>query len=457
MRSPVISICSMPDTAAALAALTTVPVRLREGVVRGARQDGVIAFKGLPYAAPPVGPLRFRSPQPVAPWSGERAALSFADVAVQPPDAGLFAGDPHAMPACAMSEDCLCLNVWAPDAPGPHPVLVWLHGGGQILGGTARPVYDGAAFARQGIVCVTVGFRLGLFGYLALDEVLGEAYADSGNAALLDQIAALIWVRDQIAAFGGDPARVTLGGESAGAKNVAALMASPVAAPLFSRVIMQSGGGETAHSLNDAHEVAERFLRFSTLTPEALLTAPADALLALQTAFLAQGGRRFPFRPTFGTAVLPALPVEGLNPGTGKPLLISTARDEIGPLVSDADLEGPWREDQLSHDSAEAMDAQTREALAAAPLDPRATIKRRLLVEAEYAGPTRRFAEANRRAGGTSTLFCFDTPIDHGPLAGTVPHTADLAPLWGERGYYSDAAALPDLHGRAVAFIRAVD
>src|SRR5207244_2061062 len=164
---------------------------------------------------------------------GIRRATDFADAAPQPADAGFFPGDPDAMPPVPMSENCLCLNVWAPATGGPYPVLIWLHGGSQVLGGTARPVYDGAAFARQGIVCVTVGFRLGIFGYLELGELLGPDYAGSGNDGLADQLAALRWVRDNITAFGGDIGRVTLGGESAGAKNVAALMASPLARGLF--------------------------------------------------------------------------------------------------------------------------------------------------------------------------------------------------------------------------------
>ncbi|MGO4287394.1 carboxylesterase family protein, partial [Bosea sp. TAB14] len=146
------------------------------GRLRGVLSGGIRSFKGVPYAAAPIGPLRFRPPQPLAPWTGLREATTFAPAAPQPADPGFYPGDPDAMPAVPTSEDCLYLNIWSPAEAGPHPVLVWLHGGGQSVGGTSRPVYDGAVFARAGITCVTIGHRLGLLGFLEGGRIFGEEF-----------------------------------------------------------------------------------------------------------------------------------------------------------------------------------------------------------------------------------------------------------------------------------------
>jgi para-nitrobenzyl esterase len=142
------------------------------------------------------------------------------------------------------SEDCLCLNLWAPESRGPHPVFVWIHGGGFTGGHAFEPTYDGTEFAREGIVLITVGYRLGVFGFLDLESVLGATYAGSANNGLRDLIAALAWVRENVADFGGDPGRVTIGGESAGAKLTDILMGTPSASTLFHQMISESGGAE---------------------------------------------------------------------------------------------------------------------------------------------------------------------------------------------------------------------
>lgn len=213
---------------------------IADGAIRGARQPGgVRAFLGLPFAAPPVGALRWRAPQPPRPWAGVRAAERFGPRAMQQP---VF-GDMNFRSA-GMSEDCLYLNVWAPDvaAGAGLPVLVYFYGGGFVAGDGSEPRYDGAALARRGIVAVTANYRLGAFGFLAHPELSAEsAYGGSGNYAFLDQLAALGWVRQNIAAFGGDPGRVTVAGESAGSISVSALMASPLGRGLFAGAIGSSG------------------------------------------------------------------------------------------------------------------------------------------------------------------------------------------------------------------------
>jgi para-nitrobenzyl esterase len=209
------------------------------GEVRGLllrRPDGA-AFLGLPFAGPPVGDLRWREPAPVKPWSGIREASDFG-----PSCAQIDAGWNHDA-ATRGSEDCLYLNVWTPEWPvsSPKAVMVWLHGGAN-MGGTASFGYHGTALARHDVIVVTVNYRLGIFGFLAHPELAAEsAHRASGNCGLLDQIAALRWVHENIAKFGGDPGRVTLFGQSAGAQDTGLLMTSPLSKGLFQRAIAESG------------------------------------------------------------------------------------------------------------------------------------------------------------------------------------------------------------------------
>ncbi|MGH8260181.1 MAG: carboxylesterase/lipase family protein [Steroidobacteraceae bacterium] len=216
-------------------------VRVDGGVVQGAIEKGVMAFKGIPFAAPPVGPLRWRPPQPVKPWRGVRHAVTYGPDCMQVP----FPGDAAPL-GVTPAEDCLYLNVWKPRRPAAHrlPVMVWIYGGGFVNGGSSPSVYDGSAFARDGIVLVSFNYRLGNFGFFAHPALTAEQRGEPlGNYAFMDQIAALKWVRRNIARFGGDPANVTLFGESAGGMSVNVLLTTPLAAGLFQRAIIESGGG----------------------------------------------------------------------------------------------------------------------------------------------------------------------------------------------------------------------
>ena len=230
-----------PGRCAVAPASATDPVRLDAGLVTGVTADGARAvrvFRGIPYAAPPVGARRWRPPQPCAPWEGVRACDRFGSACPQPP--ALIGGD-----VGRHSEDCLFLNLWtaAGEAQARLPVMVWIHGGGHTTGSGSQPLYDGVRLAQDGVVLVTINYRLGPFGYLAHPLLSREsAQGVSGNYGLLDQIAALQWVRRNVAAFGGDPGCVTIFGESAGAASVARLMVSPLARGLFHRAIAQSGG-----------------------------------------------------------------------------------------------------------------------------------------------------------------------------------------------------------------------
>jgi len=224
------------------------------GKVAGIRAGSLAAFKGLPYAAPPVGALRWREPKPVAAWKGVRKADAFGPACMQAPGAAELAGAGAPGP---LSEDCLTLNIWTPgpQASARRPVMVWIHGGALVFGSGRQQAYDGGALAARGVVVVTLNYRMGALGFFDHPALAGQA-GGVVNYGLLDQVAALQWVRDNIAGFGGDPGNVTVFGESAGAQSVLALFASPKARGLFHRGIAQSPYGIPSHTREKARTVS---------------------------------------------------------------------------------------------------------------------------------------------------------------------------------------------------------
>jgi carboxylesterase 2/para-nitrobenzyl esterase len=253
-------------------------VETRRGKLRGRLSNGVATFKGVPYAAPPFGANRLRPPRPVEPWDGLRDALSFGPKSPQvayPP--GVAEGLPELV---GQGEDCLTLNIWTPDVGAAGlPVMLWIPGGMFEFHATgATPFYDGGRFARDGVVCVTIGYRVGAEGFL----YLGDGIA---NCGLLDQIAALEWVQENIAAFGGDPAKVTIFGESAGAMSVATLLTMPLAKRLFRRAIVQSGNTPNVNSAATAERIGRRLAELLGVeaTREAIATTPPERVLQAQT------------------------------------------------------------------------------------------------------------------------------------------------------------------------------
>jgi para-nitrobenzyl esterase len=267
-------------------------VRVRAGILQGVTQANsrVAAYKGIPYAEPPIGDLRWRPPVPAHVWTGVRDAREFGHACLQPPQrpTGIYSGG-----MASLSEDCLTLNVWAPTGAHRLPVMVWIHGGALVGGSSSEPMYDGVKIAQQGIVVVSINYRLGLLGYLAHPALSAESPQRlSGNYGLLDQIAALRGVRDNIAAFGGDSRQVTIAGESAGGLSVIALLASPLARGLFARAIVQSGYMPSYRALHDdalglpSAEAAGAVLAASALNAAALRAAD---LVALFQAGLATG------------------------------------------------------------------------------------------------------------------------------------------------------------------------
>ena len=336
--------------------VVTKVVKTTNGNVQGLVKDGVQVLKGIRYGAAPVGPLRFMPPQKPKPWKGVADATEFGAPAMQmatgaaaspATDFGRQLATIYTTPAemKIQNEDCLFLNVWTPGLGGGarRPVMVWLHGGGFAYGSGAWPIYDGANLAKKGdVVVVTVNHRLNVFGYLYLAQIgqLGnDAYAKSGNAGMLDLVAALEWVRDNMEAFGGDPGNVTIMGESGGGAKVSTLLAMPAAKGLFHRAVIQSGPGLRGVPADAATRTAKGLLdelRVSTADIKALHCIPAEDILAAALAAAAKSGGgpmggMMRLAPVVDTVVLPSDPFTPAAPAISAniPILIGSNKDEM--------------------------------------------------------------------------------------------------------------------------------
>ena len=308
-------------------------VATRYGSLRGAEHDGVLSFLGIPYAASPTGVARFSPPQPPDPWGATFDATSVGAIAPQPTSllGGYVPGDPN-----DQSESCLTMNVFTPAVDdGRRPVLVFVHGGAFLIGTGGGVMYRGEALARRGVVVVTFNYRLGALGFLAHPDLAATPGAPFANWGVLDQIAALEFVRDHVASFGGDPANVTLFGESAGAMSTANLLAVPKAAPLFRRAILESGATAVL-SVGQAAHNAERFakaLGLDRIDRERLCHVPLDEVLAAQaTLFGDLGvGAVMPFQPVVDGHLIPDHPDALIAAGGGsiEALIVGTNRDEF--------------------------------------------------------------------------------------------------------------------------------
>ena len=353
-------------------------VEIASGKLRGAVAGGIHAFKGIPYGAATGGANRFRPPQPVAPWARTRDALDYRGRAPQSPAQAKRRSEMDGilgpLDTTPETEDCLSLNVWTPGLDGKRPVMVWLHGGAFAYGSGNRAVTEGANLARRGdVVVVSVNHRLNICGYLHLEDIGGARFAGSGNAGSLDMIAALEWIRDNIARFGGDPACVTIFGESGGGGKVSALLVMPAAKGLFHRAAIQSGAAvrfttrERANALADA--VAKRLGGVDKLAD-----VPLAALLgAIIPASKAAGARAYPlldrydFGPVVDGMVVAQHPAEpSTSPlGDAVPLMIGgTAREASLFLDDDAVWHRTLTEEQLRERVAAVAGPDTAAALA---------------------------------------------------------------------------------------------
>jgi para-nitrobenzyl esterase len=316
----------------------TVLVETPMGKLAGLRKDNVLSFKGIPFAKPPVGARRWRMAEPNAPWTGIRDATRYGPVCLQSsiPIEALTGGV-----SSEQSEDCLYLNVWTPGCDGTRrPVMVWIHGGGFVIGAGSQAIYSGTRLAERDIVAVTINYRLGAFGFLDWREAAESRLPGWGTEGLGDQLLALEWVKRNISAFGGDPENITIFGESAGGMSVGALLASPVARGFFHKAIAQSGAAHIGFDRERAARAAQAMLdAFDVDASQAsrLWNVPADAILKAQIHVLARarhGDLRklgpLPFQPAIDDTLLRQCPIEAVRAGSAHsiPVLAGTTREE---------------------------------------------------------------------------------------------------------------------------------
>lgn len=297
--------------------MNTVQVKVEEGTLRGEIINSCVVYKGIPYAKPPVGDLRFKAPQPAEHWLGVRDATSFGNRCPQQGSHSEFYNrEFHSnleYPDPLQDEDCLYLNVWAPEkksTTGGYPVAIWIHGGAFDHGYGSEMEFDGTAYASRDVVLVTINYRVGIFGFLALEELRREDRNNSvGNYGILDQIAALKWVRKNIDAFGGNPAKITVFGQSAGSISTQVLTSSPLTKGMISGAIIQSGGGykpglPTNRSLEEAYDMGKKVQELLGVTyPRELRNLPADKLVEILPKCYEYAGS-IPFRPVVDGWVL---------------------------------------------------------------------------------------------------------------------------------------------------------
>ncbi|WP_037603663.1 carboxylesterase/lipase family protein [Streptacidiphilus rugosus] len=462
-------------------------VHTRHGSVRGLRDAaGISAFKGVPYAAAPVGALRFRPPQTPQPWQGVRETVDYGPTAPKAPYAAPF--DQLIPEIDIPGDDCLNLNVWTPDPAARLPVMVWLHGGAFANGSGSVPGYDGTAFARDGVVLVTLNYRLGAEGFLHLAESDSDAPAadarggtGAANLGLLDQIAALEWVRDNIDAFGGDPDQVTVFGESAGAMSIGALLAMPAARGLFRRAALQSGAAHHTLTPSSAALVGARLAEILGVAPTraALAEVPAERLLPAQQRLRAEisalpdpsrwgeaARNLMPFEPVVDGVTLPCAPLDAIAAGAaaGVDVLVGANRDEFRLFLVPTGLIGLVTEAMLEHTATGyglPPEEGVRAYRAAFPDAAPGELLAEIATDWFYRIPALRLAEAQSRQGARAHVyeFAWQPPTFGGALgachASELPFVFDnladpaFKPLLGAEPPQSLADAM---HAAWVAF-----
>ncbi|HJT59254.1 MAG TPA: carboxylesterase/lipase family protein [Ktedonobacteraceae bacterium] len=449
-------------------------VRTSQGAVQGSTDGRVAAFKGIPYAAPPFGPNRFQPPRPVEPWDGVREALNYGPTA---PKAPYFPPFDVLLPEVDIpGEDCLNLNIWSPDLGQARlPVMVWIHGGAFLNGSGAWPTYDGTRFARDGVVCVTINYRLGADGFLFLGDGIT-------NLGMLDQIAALTWVQENIAHFGGDPTNVTIFGESAGGMSVATLMAMPGVAGLFHRGIAQSGAGHHVFSPTTAEQIGRVLAEKLGVEPtrQAIATVPISRLVQAQQQLRVEISRNpsperwgeaaangVPFLPVIDRELLPVRPIDAIAAGASAniDILVGTNADEFRLYVVPQGTINAVNDEMLSAAIA-AYGLPVSETLAtyrsmrkdATPGELLATI----ITDWYFRIPAIRLAEAHAQQGSGATYlyeFAWQSPTFDGRLGAC--HALDVPFIFDnldKEGYEGLAGTNPPqqvadaMHAAWVAF-----
>ena len=423
-------------------------VETSSGRVRGTDEGGISRFLGIPYAAPPAGAGRWRPPADPEPWSGERDASAFGAAAPQPD--GMLA----MMPVGAVQdEDCLSVNVWTPGTEGRRPVMVWVHGGAFRQGTARSPMYDGAALARRGdVVVVSLNYRLGALGFLAHPDLRDGDDGPAGNWGLLDQLAALRWVRDNVAAFGGDPGNVTVFGESAGSMAIGCLLAAPASRGLVHKAILQSGA-PSALSMEQAAALAERFAKLVGVPGVAdLRQAPVAALLDAQQQ-IDQEDAALRLVPVVDGHLLDRAPLAALAEGGAADVatVIGTNRDEwklwapVDPQSRDLDREGLRRRlhrvfDASASDVDTLIDVVREHRLAAGERAEPNDLWFAIETERIFRVPALRTAEALavHQPATHAYLFTYGSPAMGGWLGAC--HALEIAFVFGTHGGPEQAA-----------------
>jgi para-nitrobenzyl esterase len=405
------------------------------GKVRGVTADGGdLTFRGIPFAAAPVGDLRWRPPQPVRPWQGVLEAVHTAPSCLQNLEGWNRSEWLHA------SEDCLTLDVRTASFTGKRPVLVWIHGGSNRSGSSGGPTESD--WTQQGIVAVSLHYRLGVLGFLSLPELSAEQGGSSGNYGLMDQIAALKWVHDNIARFGGDPNNVTIAGESAGSQDVSLLLAAPAAQGLFEKAILESGTpgfGMPFRNLSDAENLGEEFATSAGAADNLtkLRALSPVALFSLQEKFgePATQGAAFTFlRTTIDGKVLPQAPDVLIARNKPKAVIIGSNRVEYGPSNDNLDLD-KFARYWFGDDGAQALALYRAERS-----DPRrGNLALRMQTDAEFHCPTDRLADLMASHGWPVWRYEFDVGED----GGTTKHAYELGWVF-ERKTLGGGVAMQD-------------
>ena len=417
-------------------------VKVSAGMLRGLDVAGVNVFRAVPYASAPVGALRFRPPVECEPWDGIREATSLGAIAPQFPTPLETMQGRMDLP---QSEDCLTLNIWAPPASesAGHPVMVWIHGGAYVNGTGASDWFDGTSFAtNHGVVLVTINYRLNVFGYLHLAGI-ADGEEGAGNCGLLDQIAALRWVGDNIAAFGGDPGNVTVFGESAGAMSVGVILGTPAAEGLFQRAILQSGAAVNVTSSKNATAVAKDLMVELGLSVDndgiaELRQLPTDRILA---AYGAVAQRQFEganpedlgflFAPVVDGVVLPQEPMAAIREGASADVavMLGTDLDEMEVMqLQDESFYG-FGDDEVIRRFTTIFGARTDEALDLYRRLPGATTRNlwtAVDTDRIFLAPAVALAEARWTGGGPTWMYLFTwaTPAFGGRLGAL--HTLEI-------------------------------
>lgn len=477
LRAAALAAALAASAATGTAAERRVPevVSVEGGQVRGRVAGEVLSFKGIPFAAPPVGELRWRSPQPVRPWAGVRDASAYGHDCMQipvPSDAAPLGTTP--------AEDCLTLNVWRPATPGKKlPVIVWIYGGGFVNGGSSPDVYDGAAFARKGLVFVSFNYRLGRFGFFAHPALTAAGEGPVGNFGLMDQHAALKWIRRNVAAFGGDPDQVTVFGESAGGMSITNLMGAPAARGLFNRAAIMSGGGrgptplrrmsQDLPDLPSAETIGVNFARANGISADG--AQALKALRALPAAAVAKGvslaelfGGPQPGPPTWSGPFQDGVTLVGANPDlfarramATMPVMVGATDADIGyvPAKSKDELFGLFGEDR------ERAKAAFDESGEAPLLKLTQTVGRQsMMIE-----PARYLASEMTAAGQPAWHYRFSyvarsmrAEWDGAPHATDIPYAFDtVAAKYGDKLAPEDAGIARAFHAYLVNFARSGD